>query len=403
MKGHLKSVQLLLINGLNPNVVDKVYLSDHPKITVFQLGRTPLHWAARNRHNEVYDFLKPLTSEGLRPDIYGISAESFFPDDISPDPRISFGDISPSSPLSLSSLTLHTISLSTTEHSPIDRNPLSPRVMDVFLQPKQFRVPPTPPRYETSVGIELNSSAQAPFLVEEKSECTQTGGDLELEWEPLDERFRSQTREESYFSLPYHEDQSDSDITTGSSENIAVEGTVQPIRPSRLSVDTTHPKSRRFYHLRRKISMMLYNTQDDDSDSRHSHKKAVPKSHLKKLIFPTQHKKLRITHSPSHNPLNDSTASDDSSHDHDELKIDHSSHKLIDAVLTPLSQSTTLSTNSDDLSTRSNWMSWRGLDLNWKGSKKNHRRSHSENSEEGLETISTIAPFRKKNDKSDLR
>jgi hypothetical protein len=364
-----------------------------------QLGRTPLHWAARNRHNEVYDFLKPLTSEGSQPDIYGISAESFYPDQYCADSRISFGNMSPSSPLSLSSLTLHTISLSTTEHSPIARNPLSPRVMDVSLQPKQFRPLASSPKYETSVDIDLNTSARSPFLIEEKSEYRHTDGGNEIEWEPVDERFDFQTPELSYSSMPYLEDQSDSEITTGSSDNLALGEALQQLCPSRLSVDTTHPKSKRFYHLRRKISLMLFNAQDEeDSDSHRPHKK-VSKSHLKKLIFPTQPKKM-IAQLPSHNPLNDSTASDDDSIDQDEFKIDdQSSHKL----MTPLSQSTTLSTNSDDHSTKSNWMSWKGLDLNWKGSKRSHCRSHSENSDECLEAISSIAPFRKKSGENGFR
>lgn len=71
----------------------------------------------------MYDFLYSITTHTNRLDIYGISADSFnSKEEFKEYPMKS--NITPSHltspPLSLSSLTLHTISISSPEHSPRD-------------------------------------------------------------------------------------------------------------------------------------------------------------------------------------------------------------------------------------------------------------------------------------------
>jgi hypothetical protein len=408
----------------------------------FQVGRTPLHWAARNRHHEVYNFLKPLTTDASRLDIYGISAESFFPDDESTDVTYDNLTSPPLSPLSLSSLTLHTISLSTTENSPVKRHPGSPRAMDVSLRP-QFCSPAKEvvlSRHQSSIPL-MSISERSPFLVEEKSLTDGT----EVEWEPWDEKFTSHsrsveslddeskiliTRQAHLFSVPDSaEDQmSVSEMTASSSDNLRSSFNQSPSYSSLppLTIDTSQDKSKRFYSLRRKISMMLFNVHDDDfrgvdeEKTAKQHQEQVDneneeengsqtiekkkKSYLRKLLFDSSKKRM-VTHSHSMNPLNGTGSGkgyDNAEEDDDESEEGRLDPKLTE-FHTPLSQSTTLSTNSDDqLSVKGkgngNWISWRRFDRNKKsgsGLGKNHHRSNSETSVESAEMqLFSIQPFR---------
>ena len=88
MKGHLATAQLLISRGVDPNAVDKVHTQlAYPPTPIFshidlilyiQLGRTPLHWAGRNKHVEVYHFLYDITNDVDLRDTYGITARYFF-------------------------------------------------------------------------------------------------------------------------------------------------------------------------------------------------------------------------------------------------------------------------------------------------------------------------------------
>lgn len=306
-----------------------------------------------------------MTLNPSRRDIYGISADTFYFENPFFMENSSNFSTPPQSPTSLSSLTLHTISLSTNEHSPAESQILSPRVMDVSIRPQPFSPPKS--TYQFS-NFMLEKASKSPFLLEEKSELS-TSSVTEEEWVPPIECLNSQTAtsdqfdcHHSHVSLPRLQIESTSNISQGRNPG-----------SHDLIIDTSKPQSKKFYTLRRKISLMLFN-----------HEEGETPTSFQKLSFPEQ-QLLLVSHS-SHNPLNDSTASE-GSQDEDQYDVN-----LAD-MMTPISQSTTISTNSDDLPTKSYWLTWKNFDFKWKKSKKTHHQRSYSNQSDDFPELSTIKPF----------
>ncbi len=363
-----------------------------------QLGRLPLHWAARNKHYEVYRFLKSITNDPSQLDLYGISADSFLshlqPDSISSESCIPATVLTPipdirSSSHSISSLNLHTISLSSSQSSFPDQIPnpslLSPRVLDVHLEAQPS---PISSSYHYPSNLESSLSKKSPFLVER----TPDNGfdDTVLEWEPHDERGQNMVigtampqnelpeSVNPYYQLSEIED-SLHPITIP--ENRIHRNSLLLSPPS--FIDSTKPKSKGFYALRRKLSVLLFNTHDREEEQSHSDWK--PKNFLKSISF-TSHSK--IEENSNQTPRNSSRVSESSEDNSyvEELKSHESNETRIEDIDTPQSTQTTSSTQSEEnkKSTKKNWMKFTLFEKKMKSIHKTARVSN---------VVETVAPF----------
>lgn len=85
MNGYQEVVELLVIKGYNPDIVDMVRFEmlAFLRMKLTQFGRKPIHWAAIVLSQSTYNYLLGVTSSASSEDKFHLTPESYLTDDTS--------------------------------------------------------------------------------------------------------------------------------------------------------------------------------------------------------------------------------------------------------------------------------------------------------------------------------